>query len=71
MNKDNIIDEMISTLNDVQKEFDYLSNNYDCDENAHRYKSRCRTCSAEEYAKQLKVFLAKINLQLKKDSDND
>jgi hypothetical protein len=34
-----------------------IASNYDCDEDAHRYNTICRQCSAQELIKRLKIRL--------------
>jgi len=46
----NLLKEILFFLKDV-------ANNYDCDEDAHKYNTRCRSCEAQK----LLILIDKIN----------
>lgn len=50
INMINLLKEILFFLKDV-------ANNYDCDEDAHKYNTRCRSCEAQK----LLILIDKIN----------
>ena len=49
-NKDNIIKELLSFVNDV-------AHNFDCDEDGHKYQTGCRACNANELLMKYEKFI--------------